>query len=317
MKQPLIYFPLAIAIVLFWTVGYLIGSYQPQGIRIYPAPTLEELNQAIKAGQGYYESLYRDLGEYALIVKYRSNPKFTYTIRHGAIGGYHYFNRIGETEKSDKLKAFINSVGLDAYRDPHALMWRSFEPNGGFFDIYSYDDCYRELPDFQNIYAYTSKVCRVGESGRSLFLYLISFDPFSKLIDILIDPNLDTKEVTDLYFNTGNGIPMCTPFWCSSNASAYRTAIFGEVKLRAGNKLVAGSVARNLLDVQGEDGEFFINYTRDNELITGLPWYYKVINLILGDRPIYNGLIPTNAETMNDVLAFLLNYRCDVYGVCN
>lgn len=293
----------------------VVVSAEKKEIKQQKAPSVEELNQAISLAQRYYEGLYVDIGNNkALIKEYYSNPKGTYTVRHGTIGGIFYYDYIGEATKSAKLKNLVEKYKFDSSQDEHSYIWGIEKRQTRDYPDQKYRDCFITLPAFKNITPYHSKVCKLGQIGVNLYMLTSRFDTFVQIQELLKKPDATKlKSLEKKYDNLGFGMPICTPISCSTVASTFRTAQFGEIELRAKNMKYADKVANNLLQAQNKDGAIYISFDANGKLKTDKPFVYTILNVFLNDKPIYNGYIPTNAETMNDSLAFLMHYRCEKY----
>ena len=290
-------------------------------------PSLESLNQSIEKAQDYYEGLYQDLGDNgAVILEYYSEPQSVYTLRHATIGGYYYYSEIGDATRSGQLKMFIENSGFEPGLDAHSVIWTRTNniPDNYFHTVGSYSDCAVDLPELDSVFPYHSKVCKLGVVGIRGFIFVSRFDPFIKTVDMLqilgTDEGVLVSDVEDLegrFDRLGFGIAMCSPFGCSSAASAFRTALFGELELRMGDMEYADAVAGSLVAAQNDQGAIYLSYDGDGEYKMNKPLAYKVVDRLLGDTPVYDGFVATNAESMSDTLAFLMHYRCERHEVCN
>ena len=315
--------------VLLLVLVFILGVWKFTSASEYrelsKAPRLSQLNDAISKAQAYYEGLYWDAGsEGAVVLEFYSHPKSVYTVRHATIGGYYYYTYIGDFEKAEKLKRFSTTYGFDPEYDLHSLIWRSNVSSDDFlYSNKAYPDCNANLPEFGNVLPYRSKVCKLGDLGFKAYLTLSKYDTFLPMLETLQGMSngkqLDQEKINSFeqdYRNLGFGMPTCNPAGCSSIASAFRTAHFGEIELRLGRYQYADAVASDLISAQEPSGAIYLSYNENREFETDKPVTYLVLDALLNDEPIYDGFIPTNAETMSSVLAFLLHYRCDRFMIC-
>lgn len=318
----------ALALIPLLLVGILALAHIDKKYSFKPQdpPSLERLEDAITKAQTYYEGLYEGSGNAgAVMAEYY--PKINYTVRHATIGGYYYFRTTGNNMKANDLELFIKNNGFDKELDEHSFIWRtkteSKELTG--YTAKSYHDCQINLRPFVDLQPYHSKVCKLGKVGVNAYILASRFDTFVPLVQTLQTMSLgnkpDAKVVADFenkYNQLGFGMPMCTPLGCSDVASTIRTATFGEMELRLGNMKYADSVATSLLKSQNTDGAVYISYDKGGNLKVNKPFVYTMLDALLNEKPVSHGFIPTNSETMADVLAFLFHYRCQKYGVaCN
>lgn len=290
------------------------------------AATLSQLNKSITRAEKYYDGLYRDLGpKGAVMAEYYSGDKSSYTVRHGAIGGYYYYSYIGDKAKAAQLKKFVTDYGFKPSNDIHSFIW-SDTTTAKANDVYSlsaYHDCDVTLPQIGNVYPYHSKVCKLGTVGIELYTTIGKTDTLLPTINQLQKveekQQVDTQTISHLQntFKTlGYGMPLCSPLGCQKSASAIRTAEFGVLEMKLDNMQYADKIAEDLLRAENKDGSINLSYDKDGNFLSDKSFIYKLIDNLLGDKSFYNGHIPSNAETMNDCLAFLLKYRCDKYHVC-
>jgi len=289
------------------------------------APTKQQMKGSIAKAEKYYEGLYQSVGDgKAVINEYYSNLKHTYTIRHGIMGGIYFYQYIGDSKKENALKNFIAQYNLNSSNDLHSYIWK--ETDKGQENLYSeqpYYDCGLTLPIIGDEFPYHSKVCKLGTAGEDFYITATKEDTLVPTIvqiqALEAGTAVDMSIVTDLqnkYNNLGFGMPICYMSMCANVASTIRTAEFGDLELRLGNMNYADKVASQLIKAQNDQGAVYFSYDRDGHLKDNKPFVYDLIDAALNDQPVYSGYIPTNAETMNDVLAFLLRYDCAKYNVC-
>lgn len=284
--------------------------------RIYPMPTFDQLNQGIIKAENYYNGLYRPLNKsMAVMIEYYMTNKADYTVRHGVIGGYYYYKYIGDVDKSTKLQNLITTYGFIPSFDDHSFIWTQTNnaPLGIVYSLKDYNDCFVSLPSSRTIFPYHSKVCKLGKLGMQLYFLFSHFDTLSPIETTLQAQEQGYKVNTSSFekkFDTlGFGMPICTPLGCGTMASTIRTAQFGVLEMRTGHMQYADAVASSLLAAQDKQGAIYISYDKNGHYKNEQSIFYKLIDLFFNDKPIYKGFIPSNAETMNDVLAFLLQYR--------
>lgn len=285
-------------------------------------PTLDELNNSIAKAQTYYEGLYVDEGKQgAVMAEYY--PKINYTVRHATIGGYYYYNFIGDSTRSAKLLYFIKHNGFNIQNDQHSFMWtQTTDINTENVDsAKNYHDCYTKLPKFKNLVPYRSKVCILGGLSVQTYLLLSRFDTFVPLVNTLIEfekngyvQKNDLEKYEKNFDRLGFGISMCSPFSCSKTASTIRTATFGQIALDLNLTKYADTTAFYLVHAQNKQGAIYTSYDKNAHFKDDKSSIYVVIDMFFNDKNAYHGAIYTNAETMNDALAFLMNYRCKVYN---
>lgn len=289
------------------------------------APDKKTVNTAIEKAQKYYEGLYVDLGDKGAVIKefYTTSPKSKYTVRHGVIGGVYYYAYIGDTEKAAKLLKFAQDHGFNVDDDLHSFIWK--QQADKTVDLYSdapYKDCFVDLPEVKNVMPHKSKVCKLGDAGRFVYREISKRDTLvpqiEQLQNLATGKKVDDKLVKELEkkFDEVGGIPMCVMNNCQDTASAIRTATFGELQLRLGNMEYADKAAEALLRAQDKNGAIYHSFDKNGKLRTDKTWIYQMINKILAENPIFKGYIPTNAESMNDILAFLAHWRCAKFGIC-
>jgi hypothetical protein len=311
-------------IPLIPSVGLLLiylGLPDPVAFKQQSPVSLQQLNSTITKAQKYYEGLYVDLGkDGAVVAEYY--PKIKYTVRHATIGGIYYYEYIGDKKKSSKLRQFALKNGFSPIQDEHSFIWTktSMAPKGIVYSSKTYHDCFVTLPTFDKITPYRSKVCSLGSFGVQLYIASTRLDTFVPMIDMLErieqgEKTPDTKHLQERYNRLGFGIPVCTPLNCSSTSSTIRTAQFGELQLRTGNKKYADSVATALVKAQDKNGAIYISYDSAGNRKEDKSILYHILDKLFNDKSAYKGSIATNAETMNDSLAFLMHYRCEKYGV--
>lgn len=304
--------------LLYLTTGF---SYKTPAV-LHDAPTLDQLNVSISKAQSYYEGLYKDFGNNtAVVAEYYSGDKSVYTVRHGVIGGYFYFSYTNDATKSAALLNFAKKYGFNIYLDDHSFVWTKTNkaPIGIAYSNREYHDCSVTLPATKNIFPYRSKVCKLGVGGQYIYSVLSRFDVLSPIETDLQRVESGQTVKTTNYENKylGFGMPICTLISCDKNASVIRTAQFGLLELKAGKMNYADSVATDLISAQNDGGAIYLSYDKKYHLTNNKNVFYDIINKILAGKPFYKGYIPTNAESMNDSLAFLFQYRCAKYNVCN
>lgn len=284
------------------------------------APTLAQLNKTISKAQTYYEGLYVDLGsEGAVVAEYY--PKIKYTMRHATIGAYYYYDYIGDASRSAKLGKVIKENGFNPDYDQHSFIWKYYTnaPTDIIYTSTVYRDCSVKLPHFTSIAPYRSKVCSLGNLGVNAYILSSKLDSFSPMVNTLqeIEQNkkVDTTEFEKRFNSLGFGIPVCMINSCSSTASTIRSAHFGELALRLNKRQYADTTAHYLVKAQNKDGAIYTSYDKDGKRKSGKSAAYLLVDLFLNEKSGYKGDIVTNAETMNNALAFLMHYRCDKYGV--
>lgn len=290
------------------------------------AASLNDLNNSISKAQSYYEGLYVDTSQGALINEYYSSPKHLYTIRHGGAGAIFYYSYTHNASRSAELAKFFvtQNQTFDPSNDLHSYIWKTND--SGKEDLYSispYYDCNMNLPTIGDEIPYKSKVCKLGFAGQLFYIELTKMDvlvpTMQQLQRLESGKQVDTNEVKDLekkFDNLGFGMPMCLLFYCSNSASTIRTAEFGDLELRLHNWKYADKVADQLLKIQDSSGAVHLAYNKDYNSVDIRNAIYTLADKVLNDEPIYTKDIPSNAETMNDTLAFLLQYRCAKYSVC-
>ncbi|HEX9060873.1 MAG TPA: hypothetical protein VF941_11895 [Clostridia bacterium] len=314
-----------IVIFIIAIMFVILSSIQPtKAFEKKKAPSLSELNSSISKAQVYYEGLYRPMGNKgAVVAEYYSGNKSIYTVRHGVIGGIFYYTYTKNISRASELKKFAKSYGFNPYYDDHSFIWtnKNNAPEGIVYSLKEYRDCTTSLPTVGNVSAYHSKVCKAGVIGENMYLLLSQFDPLLPIEDSLQQvesgKKVSTVSFEKLYNALGFGIPICTPLGCSLNASTIRTAQFGELELKTKHTQYADAVASDLIHSENKDGAIYISYDKKGKLDSSRSFIYTLLDKFLNDKPIFKGVIPTNAESMNDALAFLMQYRCDRYGVCN
>lgn len=287
-------------------------------------PSLSDLNSSITKAQAYYEGLYADTPQGAVINEYYSSPMHLYTIRHGGAGAMFYYSYTHNASRSAELAKFLVGFKIDPNNDLHSYIWKMTD--SGKEDLYSlapYYDCTITLPIIGDELPYRSKVCKLGTGGELAYITMTKMDTLVPTIQQLerieAGKKADKGVLKDLetkYNNLGFGMPMCLLFYCSSSASTIRTAEFGVLEMRLHNMSYADEVANQLLKAQDPNGAVYLAYDKNGQLVDIRNMAYTEIDKILNDEPIYATYIPTNAETMNDVLAFLLQYRCVKYSIC-
>lgn len=285
--------------------------------------SLNELNTKITLAEKYYEGLYKSFDKNtAVVAEYYSGNKSVYTVRHGVIGGIFYYAYTNQKEKAIKLLRFANKYGFNIYYDDHSFIWtdENFAPIGITSTLAEYHDCHVTLPESLTIFPYHSKVCKLGIVGQEVYIFFSKFDPLVEiqtgLQEISQKQSIPVAGLEKKYDTLGFGMPICTPLGCSKFASTIRTAQFGELEMRLGKMKYADSVAYNIVKAMDRNGAIYTSYDKSGKLVQQGSIIYSFIDKLLNDKPIYNGYIPSNAETMNDSLAFLLQYRCQKYGVC-
>lgn len=306
-----------LSILTFFIQQQALATYIPK------YPTIKQLDSAIAKAEKYYEGLYRPLGNnMAVMAEYYTPKTVDYTVRHGVIGGYYYFSYLHEATKAAKLKNLIDSYGFTPSYDDHSFIWTKINnaPIGVTYSSKAYHDCFVSLPHALTISPYHSKVCKLGEFGMQIYFFFSHFDPLSG-IETALQTLEHKKEVNitnyeKLFDTLGYGIPICTPLGCQDEASTIRTAQFGVLALRKNEMKYADKVAFYLLKAQRKDGAVYIAYDKNGGQVNDRSLIYKIINLFFSDKSLSNKPIPTNAETMNDVLAFLLQYRQARYTMC-
>lgn len=304
--------------------GFVYSMQKPAIIPYTSPPSLKDLTASISKAQAYYEGLYKPFpNNTGVVIEYYTNGKTVYTVRHGVIGGIFYYDYIHQATQSAALKKFALANGFNPSIDDHSFIWTktSSAPEGIVYTADEYQDCRVSLPSYRNISPYHSKVCKTGLFGISLYLLFSRLDPLLPIENTLqkleLGKKVDSTRFEQLYNDLGFGIPMCSPLGCSSVASTIRTAQFGELELRLHKTAYASAVAANLLKAQDKNGAIYISYDKKGKLDSKISFAYKFLDMFLNDKPLYRGYIPSNAETMNDSLAFLMHYRCQEYKVCN
>lgn len=284
-----------------------------------------ELEKAIHKAEVYYESFYHSVGNnMAVVNEYDSAPQAYYTMRHGVSGGIFYYMQTGQFAKAQALTNFARSLGVNPNDDLHSYIWKNKETGTeNLFSAQPYYDCYTNMPQIGNELPYHSKVCKFGSLGLAAYTTITRFDPLlitiQQLQNIESGKKVDHKAVLGLqadYQKVGNGMPMCIGPYCSQNASAIRTAEYGELQLRLGNMQEADKVVSDLVKAQNPQGAVFIAYDKKGNLVDPKNAAYTLLDKLYEDKSIFQGSIPSNAETLNDVLAFLLHYLCQKYHVC-
>lgn len=291
--------------------------------RIYSMPTFTQLDQGIDKAEKYYSGLYHPLNKsMSVVTEYYTNKQSDYTVRHGVIGGYYYYKYIGNVDKSTKLQNLITTYGFIPSYDDHSFIWTKTNtaPLGIVYDLKDYTDCFVTLPSNNTINPYHSKVCKLGKLGMKLYFFFSHFDTLSP-IETMIQTQeqggkVNTSNFEKKFDTLGFGIPICTPLGCGDIASTIRTAQFGVLELRTNHMQYADAVASSLLSAEDKNGSIYISYDKDGHYKNEQSIFYKIINILFNDKPIYKGFIPTNAETMNDALAFLLQYRQARLNTC-
>lgn len=306
-------------------LGVVSIFWQPQSYSYYnlPYPTDQKLNIAIAKAEKYYEGLYRPMpNNMAVMAEYYSGNKSVYTVRHGVIGGYYYYTFLHNQTKATALKNLITKYGFIPSYDDHSFIWTTSNtaPLGIVYDIKDYHDCAVTLPFSKTVFPYHSKVCKLGMNGIKIYLFLSRFDPLSPIETAIQSQEqgrkITTKNFEQLFDRLGYGVPICTFLGCGNVASTIRTAQFGLLELRQGHNHYADMVAASLLQAQTSDGAIYISYNRNGQFANEQSGLYKLLNLVISDKAIYKGFIPTNAETMNDSLAFLLQYKQMRHNTC-
>lgn len=311
---------------LFIIIAILFVLSTPQAHAKSADLSREEVNKAIEKAEKYYEGLYVDVGERGAVVKeFYSSPKSKYTVRHGVIGGMYYYEHKGEKEKAAKLRKFAVDHGFTPEDDIHSHIWRkkSTEKPEDLYSDKAYKDCFVKLPEMGNLIPHQSKVCRLGTVGRTAYKEISKRDTLIPAIEQLqrieSGKKVDEKIVKDLeekFDELGNGVPMCFMDYCQDASSAIRTATFGELQLRLGNMKYADKAALALLKAQDKNGAIYFSYDKNGRLKADKTWIYLMISKMLADNPIFHGYVPTNAESMADILAFLSHWRCAKFGIC-
>jgi len=303
---------------------FVLSIQKTKAFTPVPPPSLSELDTAISKAQTYYEGLYRPMGkDGAVVAEYYTKSKSVYTVRHGVIGGIFYYSYINDTQRENELLKFVTKYGFNPFNDDHSFVWtdKTTAPIGLPYSTLPYHDCDVTLPTVGKVSAYHSKVCKLGQIGIDSYLLLSRFDPLPsvevRLQDVGQGVGISTKSLEDLYDSIGFGLPMCSPLGCTHYASTIRTAQFGELEMRINHMQYADSVAHYLLKAQNDKGAIYISYDKNGNLVSNTSLAYSLIDKALNDKPLTHDFIPSNAETMNDSLAFLLHYRCARYGVCN
>ena len=303
----------------------LLLFFQSAGEALAKTPSEKTLNSSITRAEKYYEGLYVDLGNnQAVVNEYYSSPSHTYTVRHGVAGGIYYYDYIGDATRSAKLRNFAIAHGYDVSRDLHSFVWgTTFASKENIYSIEPYQDCFTNLPTVGNEIPYHSKVCKLGIGGIGAYVFATEQDTLLPIIGQLQSYE-NTGKVNKVvlenlehnYNKLGFGMPICMFSYCENIASTIRTAEFGDLELRLHKMNYADEVAAELIKAQNNQGAVYFSFDKDGNLKDRKSFLYNLIEKILGDKSIYKGFIPTNAETMNDVLAFLLHYRCVKYHVC-
>lgn len=309
-------------IIMLVAILYMFTSSVQKTSGFVPAksPTLQQLDSSISKAQTYYEGLYRQLGTNgSVVIEYYTPGKTVYTVRHGVIGGIFYYAYTHNATRAAELKKLALSNGFQPYNDDHSFIWTktNHAPLGIVYTSKEYQDCKISLPHTKAISPYHSKVCKAGQMGIYGYLLLSRIDSLlpieNALQEVEAKKKVDSSPYEKQYNNLGFGIPMCSPLGCSDNASTIRTAQFGELEMRLHKMNYASSVAANLLKAQDKNGAIYISYDKNGKLDSKTSFAYTVLDMFLNDKPLYHGYIPSNAETMNDSLAFLMQYRCQVY----
>lgn len=306
-------------------IGIVLPIYLGTVVPVYAAPSKKAVNDTVVKAQKYYEGLYQEVGHNKAVVKeFYASPKSTYTIRHGVAAGVYYYAYTGDTDKAAKLENFAASTGYNVDNDLHSYIWK--QTTDKVEDLYSdqpYKDCKLKLPSMGNVVPYHSKVCKLGEIGMKVYQEATKYDTLIPAIDQLqrmeAGQEVDKAVVKDLegkFDKVGNGMPVCVMGICGDTASAIRTATFAELELRLGNMEYADKAAEAFIKAQDKSGAIYFSYDKHGHLKDAKGILYRIINKILSDNPIFNGWIPSNAESMNDVLAFLLHYRCVRFNIC-
>jgi hypothetical protein len=301
----------------------LMSSYiLPQKVKPLYAqkpPTLRELNSVISKAQGYYDGLYVDLGKNGAVMS-EYYPKIKYTMRHATIGGYYYYLYTGNATRSAQLKKTILTHGFNPDFDQHSFIWKNstLAPENIVYTTESYRDCEVTLPKYNDIKPYRSKVCILGKHSAHLYIAVSQLDTFTPMIDTLVKWESGKTSDTTLFENRftrlGFGIPISTFNKCDHSASLIRSAHFGEIVLRSGKMQYADTIAHYMIKAQNKSGAFYTTYAKDGTRTLDKSLAYKVLDILFNDREAYKGDIVTNAETMNNALAFLLHYRCQRYN---
>jgi len=316
----------AASVVLLVAMLYIFvySMQKPSIIPHTPPPSLPTLNASIAKAQTYYEGLYKDFpNNTGVVIEYYTNGKTVYTIRHGVIGGIFYYDYTHQATRAAALRKFALANGFIPSIDDHSFIWSqtTTAPKGVVYTDREYQDCRVSLPSYKNISPYHSKVCKTGLFGISLYLLFSRLDPLlpieNDLEEVESKRKVNPTYFEELYNSLGFGIPMCSPLGCSTVASTIRTAQFGELELRLHKLGYASAVAVNLLKAQDKNGAIYISYNKQGKLDSTISFAYRFLDIFLNDKPLYKGYIPSNAETMNDSLAFLMHYRCQEYKVCN
>lgn len=319
----LYYLQLSIISAVITFAGFYMNSEKTYAFIPQSPPTLDQLNKTITKAENYYQGLYRNMGNgEAVVAEYYSGNKSIYTVRHGVLGGIFYYDYVKDATKAAALKKFASVYGFNPYYDDHSFIWtdESTAPIGVVYTLSEYHDCDVVLPSYRTISPYHSKVCKVGVFGEEIYMFLSHFDMLSP-----IETSMQTLEegkpiyLSDFekhYNQLGFGVPICTPLGCSDVASTIRTAQFGALEMKLGNMQYADAVASDLVKAQNSEGAIYLSYDKNYKFTNKKSVFYLWIDKIFNDKPFYTGTIPTNAESMNDALAFLFQYRCQKYFIC-
>lgn len=287
----------------------------------------QQLEQSIHKAETYYEGLYQPIGNNMAVVNeyYTGTNQDYYTIRHGVTGGIYYYMQTGQFDKAQKLTNFALTYGVNPNDDLHSYIWKGAD--SGTENLYStqpYYDCTITMPQIGGELPYHSKVCKFGNIGLTAYIAITKTDPLvitiQQLQNLESGKSVDKQAVLGIqtdYNKVGNGVPMCIGSFCSKDASTIRTAEFGDLQLRLGDIQSATTIVENIIKAQNTDGSVNISYDKQNHLVDNKNGLYTLLDDFFEDRPILKGIIPSNAETLNDVLAFLLQYECKVFKKCN
>lgn len=272
-----------------------------------------------------------------------------YTVRHATQTGISYYKATYQPVQENALLKYTESFGLPFGYDLHSVIWGDSAgwPTNFVYNTNVYYDCYIQFPTYQFAYAYKSKVCSLPD-GPNIYVALSKTDslvPTQAAIQNVergqIGQAVEEDQSLEQEFDkAGFGLSTCPkisilpPWWCSYNEeSTIRTATFGVLELKLGHTQYADKVASLLVQHQVQNGDVSLPtgqifrplqtgaiplaWNRQGQFVSGESTVYKIVGWFLNMHPEYLGPIPTNAETQADGLAFLLQYRCQKYNVCN